>query len=145
VSTLHKTLVVLGLILIAVGLPVVGRLARQKEGHRCALDGVAIEPIYRVRIVDDHNQSHEFCCVKCAQMWQTAHGGHPSAILVTDETSGQEIPSAQAYFAISSVITRPTTGNRIHAFGWEADAQKHAETFWGRVLRAEDRPFHEFE
>src|SRR5207244_7494431 len=87
VSTLHKTLVVLGLILIVVGLPVVGRLARQKEGHRCALDGVAIEPIYRVRILDDHNQSHEFCCVKCAQMWRTAHGGHPSAVLVTDETS----------------------------------------------------------
>ena len=37
------------------------------------------------------------------------------------------------------------TGSRNHAFGWEADAQKHAETFWGRVLKAEDRPFHEFE
>jgi hypothetical protein len=143
--TLHKTIVVLGLTLIIVGLPVVGHLARQKKEHGCALDGVTIEPIYRVRIVDDHNHSHEFCCLKCAQMWQAAHGGHPRAVLVTDETSGQELSSDQAHFAMSSVITMPTTGNRIHAFAREADAKKHAENFWGRVLKGKDRPFHEMD
>jgi hypothetical protein len=148
--TLSKTLAILGAILIVVGLPVVGHLARQKGANRCALDGVAIEPIYRVRIRsespgDNHNASYEFCCIKCAQLWLAAHDSKPFAVFVTDETTGQEIQSGQAYFAASSVITRPTTGNRIHAFAQKSDAQKHAENFLGRVLEGKDRPFHELE
>jgi hypothetical protein len=150
-----KTVTVLGVILIVVGLPIVGHLARQKETDRCALDGVAIEPIYRVRIIsgargrpkpgDIHNASYEFCCIKCAQLWLAAQNSKPLAVFVTDETTGQEIPAGQAHFAASSVITRPTTGNRIHAFAQKSDTQKHAENFLGRVLEGEDRPFHELE
>jgi hypothetical protein len=130
---------------MSVGLPVVGRLARQRVGDRCAIDGVAIEPIYRVRIVDRGNRSHEFCCLKCALLWQSAHEAESSAVFVTDETGGKEVLSRQAYFAVSTVVTMPTTLNRIHAFAEETDAQKHAQTFGGRVLNGADRPFHELE
>ena len=143
--TPFKPIGILGLLLIVVGLPIIGRLARHKEGRGCALDGVAIEPIYRVRIVDRDNRSYEFCCVKCAQLWKAARDTRPITVFVTDETRGQEIPAGQAHFAVSSVVTRPTTLNRIHTFAQEVDAQNHAERFLGRVLKGEDRPFHELE
>jgi len=144
-SKLFKILVVLGMILVVVGLPIIGHMARQKKENSCALDGVAIEPIYRVRIIDRQIQSYEFCCLKCAQLWLAAHDSTPLAVFVTDETGGKEIPAGQAHYAASTVVTMPTTGNRIHTFARESEAQKHADTFWGRVLRDKDRPFHELE
>lgn len=143
--TRYQAIGILGLLLIVVGLPFIGHHARQKKGPSCALDGIAIEPIYRVRIVDENNRSYKFCCVKCAQLWLAAHDAKPIAVFVTDETGGKEVAAGQAYFAISTIVTESKTLNCIHAFAEEADAQKHADKYWGRVLGGTDRPFHELE
>jgi hypothetical protein len=142
---IYKNTAVIGATLVIVSLPILGHLARQKKENCCALDGVAIEPIYRVRIVDRQNQSYEFCCAKCAQLWMEAHDSSYLTVFVTDETSGHDIPAGWASFTTSSVVTIPTTGNRIHAFADERDAQSHAEIFRGRVLTGKERPFHELE
>ena len=141
--TLPKLVAVFALILLVVGLPILGHFARQKDGHHCALDGVLIEPIYRVRIVDHDQHSYEFCCIKCAQWWLASRGDKPCTVFVRDESGGKEIPSEDAHFVTSTVITMPTTGNTIHVFAEEVDAQKHADKLWGRVLKDGDRPFHQ--
>jgi hypothetical protein len=136
-----KILGAAGAIAVIVGLPVIGHWLRHREGNRCALDGVAIDAIYRVRVVDDLKRNHEFCCLKCAELWLAANRGHPQAIYVTDEATGEEIEADRAFYVWSTVVTRPTTQNCVHAFAREADARKHAELFWGRVLEGEDRLF----
>ena len=141
--TIHKVVAIFALILLIVGLPVLGHFARQKDGHRCALDGVEVEPIYRVVIVDRDKRSYEFCCIKCAQWWLASRPQKPWIVFVTDESSGQEIPSKDGHFVRSTIITEPITGNAIHVFADPRDAQKHADNFWGTVLQSPNRPFQE--
>jgi hypothetical protein len=62
-------------------------------------------------------------------------------VLVTDEATGRALPAASAWFVRSAVTTTPVTGNRIHAFRNQADADKHAETFRGTVLVGQELPF----
>jgi nitrous oxide reductase accessory protein NosL len=115
--------------------------ARQDRQQGCALDGVRIEPIYRVSIVDDQQHAHEFCCVRCAELWLERQATQPTGIYLTDEASGEEIEAGRAFFVRSSVITKPTTGNRIHVFQQRGDAEKHAARFGGRLLPESERPF----
>ncbi|HZU34991.1 MAG TPA: hypothetical protein VFA18_03740 [Gemmataceae bacterium] len=113
----------------------------QRPESRCALDGVAIDPLYAVRIVEDHGSEHPFCCIRCASVWLKQQPEKPREIFVTDETSGTEIPAASAFFVRSFVVTTPTTGNRIHAFKARADAVKHADAANGTLLEGAERPF----
>lgn len=127
-----------------VGLAVVGSLSRRRAAGRCALDGAEIDPLYRVRIEDEHGGSHPFCCIRCAELWLAAHRGKPRNVYVTDETSGQEIEASRASYVRSSVVTRAATGNRVHAFRDAADAERHAASARGRVLTGADRPFPDY-
>jgi hypothetical protein len=122
-----------------VGLPVLGRLARRTDTG-CALDGAKIDPAYRVEVVDADGQTHAFCCVRCAEIWLRHRAAPPRAVRVTDEVSGEPVDAASAWFVRSSVVTRPATGNRVHAFRSRADAEKHAATFAGVVLEPAQRP-----
>jgi hypothetical protein len=124
-----------GLILLA-ATAVVGSRLRHPPAGRCALDGVAVEPRYRVRV-----GGHEFCCVRCAELWlgRREAGGQP--VRVTDEATGREIDAASAYFVRSMVVTAPATGCRVHAFADRADAERHAESAHGQLLSGSDRPF----
>ncbi len=116
--------------------------ASQSEmADRCALDGVAINPIYRVRVLNADGTDHPFCSIACAEVWLKKQSSHPRAIMVTDETTGNEIPASSAVFVRSLVVTTSTTGNRIHAFKTEADANRHADAAGGQVLTGIDRPF----
>ena len=128
-------------LLVVVGLPVAGKLARGTREAGCALDGVEIEAMFRVRIVDDERQAHEFCCIRCAEYWMERRAIELTAIYVTDEVSGKEIEASSAYFVRSSVITMPTTGNRIHVFQDRSDAERHASMLRGTVLLGSERPF----
>jgi hypothetical protein len=130
----------LGLLVLA-GLPVVGAWCRRSSTGRCALDGSRIEPLYRVCLVDERDQRHPFCCLRCAELWLEHQAEKPRAIRVTDEVSGQEIDAEGAYYVRSPVITNAATGNRIHVFRDRAAAEKHVSFFGGRVLREEERPF----
>jgi hypothetical protein len=129
-----------GLLLLA-ALPVLGHWVRRAPEGRCALDGVAIVPIYQVRVRDGQGNDQTFCCIRCAELWLGRQTATPQAVTVTDEASGQAIEATAAYFVRSTVVTAPTTGNRVHAFADQADAERHAESAHGRLLTGTDRPF----
>jgi hypothetical protein len=128
-------------LVVVVGLPLAGHWARRHPAESCALDGVTIPPLYRVEVVDVRGYPHAFCCVRCAEMWLENAHGEPRAITVTDEASGQAVDADRAWFVRSSVVTMPTTGNRIHAFRNRADAERHADLHLGTVLSDAEKPF----
>jgi hypothetical protein len=126
--------------LSAVVLPWLGSRSRRQRLPECALDGIAIVPIYAVEIVDAERQKHRFCCVRCAEYWLAQQTSPASEIYVTDEVSGQLVEAGEAFFVRSSVETNAVTGNRIHAFENRADAEGHAAQFRGRLLAEGERP-----
>src|SRR5262249_57057291 len=72
-----RWLLLLAGLLVIVGLPVAGKWLRRQSEPRCALDGLKIEPLYRVRVVDRTGGSQDFCCIRCAGLWLGRHGGPP--------------------------------------------------------------------
>jgi hypothetical protein len=129
-----------GLTLLA-ATAVVGSRLRQPPSGRCALDGTAIEPRYRVHVRDRDGRDYEFCCVRCAELWLGRRKAGDVSVSVTDEAFGREIDAASAYFVRSMVVTAPATGCRVHAFADKADAERHAESAHGQLLSGSDRPF----
>jgi hypothetical protein len=128
-------------LLVVVGLPLAGTWARRGGGPRCELSGLAIQPLYQVRVVDHAGASHRFCCARCAARWLARQEDAPRAVYVTDEAHGAEIDCREAFFVRSTVVTNPVTGNRIHAFRDRADAGEHARAYSGAVLTGVERPF----
>ena len=92
-------------ILLLAGLPIVGCWLRRSPQPCCALDGVRLEAVFRVRVQDHEGHSHEFCSVRCAELWLQRQPAPPRAIYVTDEATGQEIDAASAYYVRSQVVT----------------------------------------
>jgi hypothetical protein len=125
---------------LVLGAPLAGRWLRE-SAPRCAWDGLPIQALYRVRVVDGASVSRAFCCVHCASAWLTRHGSAAAVVYVTDEAGGGEIDADAACFVQSAVSTNPVTRNGIHAFRERADAKDHAETFGGRILTGDERPF----
>jgi hypothetical protein len=128
-------------LLVVLGLPLAGKWARSTPEKCCALDGVEINRLYRVRIVDDQEREREFCCIRCASLWLRKQRSKPQSIFVTDEATGKEVNAAFAWFVWSLVVTVAHTENRIHAFRNHAEAVKHAETARGKVLVGAEKPF----
>jgi hypothetical protein len=110
------------------------------EAH-CEVDGLRVEPLYRVRVVDEAGRSHLFCSIRCAARWVQRRPTRPAAVYVTEEAGRHEIEAAAAFFVRSSVVTDPVTGNNIHAFRSRADAEAHARAFRGRMLTGSEQPF----
>ncbi|HMC65048.1 MAG TPA: hypothetical protein VKI65_08910 [Gemmataceae bacterium] len=137
-------MVLLGLIVVT-GLPFLGNWLRHTPPDACAQDGTTIDPLFRVRIVDDHGGSYAFCCINCARIWVRQHTQSARAVFVTDELSGKELESAAAHYVRSTVMTQPTTRNNIHVFASRADAERHAGHAGGAVLFGDERPFHALE
>jgi hypothetical protein len=119
---------------LLVSLPVAGNWARRGGDKGCALDGARIEPLYRVRVEDRQAQSHEFCCVRCAEVWLSRQDPQPWTICVTDELSGREIPAASAHYVRSLVPTGSGSANRVHVFQELDRAEKHAQTCQGTII-----------
>jgi hypothetical protein len=140
ITQLSRWLLVIFALFVVVGSPFLGNWARRTSEHHCALDDATIQPAYRVRVVDHLEQSHEFCCLRCAELWLKHQSAKPMMIQVTDESSGDEIDASTAFFVRSLVVTTPTTGNRIHVFATRARAEKHAAQFGGRLLQDGERP-----
>jgi hypothetical protein len=127
--------------LFIVGLPLAGKWARRTLEARCGFDGLRIEPLYRVRIVERTGESHDFCSVRCGLLWLARQPTAPAAVYVTDEASGTEVDGRMAHFVRSTVVTHPVTRNRIHAFRELGAAEEHARAYRGQVLTGEDHPF----
>jgi hypothetical protein len=128
-------------LLVIVGLPLAGAWQRRNAAPRCDLNGLNIEPLYQVRVVDWEGASHRLCCVHCAQVWLKRQSDCPRAVFVTDEASGAEIDAQEACFVQSTVLTNPITRNRIHVFRDRAMAESHAHAFSGWLLTDAERPF----
>ncbi len=128
-------------LLIVIGLPIVGTWLRRQSDEGCALDGIRIDPMFEVRIIDARDVEHRFCCLQCAVWWAQRRGEKSRQVLVTDETSGRRFDARSAYFVRSGVITNATTGNRVHAFQSRSDAEHHASVSRGTILSGSSRPF----
>ncbi|HET6883601.1 MAG TPA: hypothetical protein VFI31_25840 [Pirellulales bacterium] len=127
---------------LSVALPVLGTWARKQRLPQCALDGVAIVPIYAVEVVARGEPTHRFCCIRCAEYWLEKESPDSAVVNVTDEVTGKPVDSADAYFVSSAVVTNAVTENHVHAFADRADAEQHAAQFRGRLLLDKERPFH---
>jgi nitrous oxide reductase accessory protein NosL len=129
-----RPLGIVAALLVVVGLPLCGKWLRHHEAPRCEVDGLRIDPVYRVRIVDGAGNSHWCCGVDCARLWLKRNTDSSAEVYVTDETTGTEIDARSAFFVESAVVTNPVTLNRVHAFRRRADAEEHARSFGGEVL-----------
>ncbi|NNF44622.1 MAG: hypothetical protein HKN62_16565, partial [Phycisphaerales bacterium] len=99
---------------------------------RCRLDGNRIHPIHQVDLMLDDRVLASFCCVRCGQEWpETPHGSYWR---VRDEVTGAPIDATNAYFVESRVVTVPSRGDRIHAFGAWPDAMDHMAQYDGTRL-----------
>ena len=131
---------VIGL-LVVIGMPVLGTWLRRQSEDGCALDGVRIDPVFAVRIIDVRGVEARFCCLQCAAWWVQRSGETPRQVFVTDETSGRWLDAAAASFVRSGVITNAATGNRVHTFQSRSDAERHASESRGTILTGSARPF----
>jgi hypothetical protein len=127
--------------LTVVGLPILGTWSRRHRLPRCDLDGAPIVPIYAVQIVDAEGESHDFCCILCAEFWLERQTADPREVRVTDEVGGLPIAAEAAFFVRSASVTNQATGNRVHTFRERGDAERHAEDHFGRLLDDLERPF----
>jgi len=128
-------------LLIVIGLPILGTWLRRQSDGGCALDGVHIDPVFEVQIIDARDVENRFCCLQCAVWWAQRRGEKPSKVLVTDEASGRRFDAGSAYFVRSGVITNATTGNRVHVFQSQSQAEHHADMSRGTILNGSSRPF----
>jgi hypothetical protein len=127
-------------VLLLAGLAALGSLARQSGRDGCALDGQSIDRVFRVRMMLRDETARSFCCIRCAELWRR-WAARVRAVYVTDEVTGREIDASLAWFVRSSVVTRPSTGNRVHAFARRSDAERHARACNGTLLEGPERPF----
>jgi len=139
-SASNWKIALIGLLAIS-GLAIVGVSLRRGASRGCALDGAPINPLLRVRAVDRVGQSFEFCCIRCAEIWLRSQHEAPRQVFVTDEVSGLEIDAGKAYFVRSQVATNAATGNRVHTFEREEDAERHANAYGGSILPMAEHPF----
>src|SRR5690348_10357833 len=100
-NTWKRTWLLLLAAVVVVSLPVAGRLLRRGSPARCALDGIDIDPLYRVSVEDGAGRDHVFCCPHCARLWLKQQSDPPRSITVTDESTGEPIDSSSAWYARS--------------------------------------------
>jgi hypothetical protein len=129
-----------GLALVC-ALPFALKPLRGGGADRCALDGVAIDPRYAVRLSDEPTGvSRRFCCPTCAEVWIARDPATRRSAFVTDESTGAEIDARDAWFVRSRVVAVPATDSRVHSFAIEAAAKRHADEFRGTLLEGDERP-----
>jgi len=102
---------------------------------KCSLDGVRIDPLYEVTIIQEGETSYSFSCILSAQIWLMEKSEPLSSIWVTDEMTGEKIKAELAYYVESDTITTPHTGNRIHVFAKKTEAESHAQEFKGKIVK----------
>jgi hypothetical protein len=129
-----------GLALVC-ALPFLSKPFRADGADRCALDGVALDARYAVRLLDESTGvSRRFCCPKCAETWIARDPSARRQAFVTDETTGAEVDARDAWFVRSRVVAVPATDSRVHSFATESAARRHADEFRGTALEGDERP-----
>ena len=122
-------------LLIAACLSVLGVFFQPRQASwRCALDGSVINPIYEVEIIEANELSKKFSCVGNALIWLKRNPRAVRLIRVTDERTQEKITAEKAFYVLSTVMTTPHTGDKIHVFGSRDAAQAHARQFAGVMV-----------
>lgn len=102
--------------------------------EKCDFDGVSIKPIYQVDIILRDDATKRFDSIYCAYMWLSQNKDAASYISVTDEVTGEKIDSFIAYY-VDSEITNNVNNNKVHTFLKLEDAEKHAKSYKGRIVK----------
>ena len=103
--------------------------------EKCDFDGVHIKPVYQVDIILKDNAVKKFDSIYCAYMWLSQNKDAVSYIRVTDEVTSEKIDSSIAYYVDSEIITNNVNNNKVHAFLKLEDAEKHAKSYKGRIVK----------
>ncbi len=103
--------------------------------EKCDFDGVHIKPIYQVDIILKNDAVKKFDSIYCAYMWLSQNKDTLSYVRVTDEVTGEKIDSSIAYYVDSEIITNNVNNNKVHAFLKLEDAEKHAKSYKGRIVK----------
>lgn len=103
--------------------------------EKCDFDGVHIKPVYQVDIILKNDAVKRFDSIYCAYMWLSQNKDAVSYIRVTDEVTGEKIDSSIAYYVESEIITNNVNNNKVHAFLKLEDAEKHAKSYKGRIVK----------
>ncbi|MFZ3065878.1 MAG: hypothetical protein WA277_11430 [Nitrospirota bacterium] len=106
--------------------------------EKCDFDGVHIKPVYQVDIILKDNAVKKFDSIYCAYMWLSQNKdavSYVSYVRVTDEVTGEKIDSSIAYYVESEIITNNVNNNKVHAFLKLEDAEKHAKSYKGRIVK----------
>jgi hypothetical protein len=104
-------------------------LVRGSHPDRCSFDGVSIDRVHRVDLMEDGMVRASFCSVACALAWPKLPASRYWQ--VRDEMSGEPIDASRACFVLSRVVTVATRGERIHVFRQWTDAMNHCAQFGG--------------
>ena len=121
--------------LVAVAaLPWAADRLRTLSKERCALDGVAVDEAFRVRVVGSDDRSRSLCGVRCARLWLERADAAPRSIRVTDLVSGSELEADDAWFVRSVSTWGEGAPDSIRVFARKADAVRHVEAYGGRIL-----------
>ncbi len=105
------------------------------------MDGVALDPAFRVRVAEDGGATHAFCGVTCAESWIALRRAVPALVLVTDGVSGRAIDARTAWFVRTLGNVSDGAPDAIRVFERKEDAERHAHAHGGRVLTGSGRPF----
>lgn len=103
--------------------------------EKCDFDGVHIKPVYQVDIILKNNAVKKFDSIYCAYMWLSQNKDAVSYIRVTDEVTSEKIDSSIAYYVDSEIITNNVNNNKVHAFLKLEDAEKHAKSYKGKIVK----------
>ena len=103
--------------------------------EKCDFDGVSIKPIYQVDVILKNDKVKKFDSIYCAYMWLSQNKDALSYIRVTDEVTSEKIDSSIAYYVDSEIITNNVNNNKVHTFLKLEDAEKHAKSYKGRIVK----------
>ncbi|MBI3354720.1 MAG: hypothetical protein HY034_07525 [Nitrospirae bacterium] len=108
---------------------------KSQRFEKCDFDGVHIKPIYRVDAILKNNDAKRFDSIYCAYMWLSENKEPISHVMVRDEVTGEKIDASIAYYVDSEIITNNVNNNRVHAFLKLEDAERHAKSYRGRIVK----------
>jgi hypothetical protein len=121
-------------------LPVVAdRLRTGRDA--CPTDGAAVDPAFRVRVIDGEGAARAFCGVRCAAAWLARHPTAARRVLVTDCATGREIDGGAAFYVKTFGPVPEGAPDGIRVFEAEQAALEHARAHGGKVLDGAMRPF----
>lgn len=127
-------------LLCLAALPLVAERLRSHP-ERCEMDGAALNPGFRARVIETGGAAHAFCGVACARSWLALSGIRPATVLVTDCVQGSEIDARNAWFVETLANWSDGAPDTIRVFASKDDADRHVSAHGGRLLTGADRPF----